>query len=383
MPRQSRVRGGLLLVASWSMGAAGLWLALSAFSHWKGAEPEVTLPVKVFLGVHGPLWYATVAAAAVAVVAAAGLQAVHAVVLRRRPVGPGFVRLRYFLPVMGFELVSVLWTDDVLVPWWDLVLLLPLVVVAAQTLLAGARRTAVLGRQHLAEVVRDPAQLPAGSFTLYLRSFEDDVRRTALEENRHPAPGPGAAVSDLSLSVQTEEEQLARLLRPVAPMVAVGRPGERLPLVGARRLYLPIDDWQDTVLDLMRRARLVVMAVGLGPGLLWEFGEATRLLPAERLVLLLSDREEYETFRAQAAPPRPDAAPPRPALPPYPDGEPPEDLAFTGAVYFDGDWAPHLVLFGGGGGGGGGWNGSGGAGRSAMAKGLRPVLDRYRPGRHH
>jgi len=326
--------------------------------------------------VHGPLWYATVTAAAVVMVAAAGLQTVHTV-LRRPPTGPGFVRLRYFLPVMAFELVSVFFTDDLLVPWWDLALLLPLVVVAAQTLLAGARRTAVLGRQHLVEVVRDPAELPADSFALYLRSFEDDVRRTALEENRHPAPGPGAAVSDLGLSVQTEEEKLALLLRPVAPMVAVGRPGEPLPLVGARRLYLPLDDWQDTVLDLMRRARLVVMAVGLGPGLLWEFGEATRLLPAERLVLLVSDREEYETFRAGAAPPRPDAAPPRPVLPPYPDGEPPEDLAFTGAVYFDGDWTPHFVLFG------GGWNGFGGVTRSPMEKGLRPVLDRYRPDRHH
>ncbi|MEU3416245.1 hypothetical protein ABZ760_34235 [Streptomyces sp. NPDC006658] len=385
VPRQSRARGVLLLAAAWPMGLAGFWQALAAFDHWQDARLRSTMAVDAF-GPRDPWWYATVVAAALIMAGAAALGTVRAVVLRRPPGGQGFSRLRLFLPIMAFNSVPGLWGADSPLPWWDLGLLVPLVAVSAQTLLFGARRLAVLGRQHLAEIIRSPAELRGNSFTLYLRSFEDDVRRTALEENERPAPGPGAVVSDLGLSTRTEEEQLAQALKPVAPMVAVGRPGERLPLVGARRLYLPVDDWQDTVRDLMRRARLVVMAVGLGPGLLWEFSEATRLLPAERLVLLVPGREEYETFRARAAPPGQDAVRPGqagdawapPALPAYPDSEPPAGLTLKGAVYFDVGWAPHFVLFG----AGRSRNRLGGVVRAAMEEGLEPVLDRYRPGRH-
>ncbi|MFC9931318.1 hypothetical protein [Streptomyces sp. NPDC127190] len=374
----------LLLAAAWLTGLVGLGFALAAFNHWQAARfPSRLAAYAVWL--RAPWWYTTVVAAGVIVAGAVALGAVRAVVLRRPPSVQGFSRLRLFLPVMAFDAVYGLGSDS-LVPWWDLDLLVPLVVVCAQTLLFGARRLAVLGRQHLAAIIRSPGELPRDSFTLYLRSFEDDVGRTALEENRHPAPGPGAVLSDLPLSARTEEEQLAQALKLVAPMVAVGRPGERLPLVGARRLYLPIDDWQDTVRDLMGRARLVVMAVGLGPGLLWEFREATRLLPGERLVLLVPGRDEYETFRAQAAAPRRhDTARPGqaggawspPALPPYPDREPPADLTLKGAVYFDADWSSHFVLFG----AGRSRNRPGGVVRSAVAEGLKPVLDRYRPGR--
>lgn len=384
VPRQSRTRGVLLLAAAWPAGLAGFWLALAAVDHWQTARLQSRAAADAF-GLRAPWWYAAVAAAAVIVAGAVALEAVRAVVLRRPPSTQGLARLRLFLPIMAFDTVG-LWGKNPLVPWWDLVLLVPLVAVSAQTLLFGARRLAVLGRQHLAEIIRSPGELRGSSFTLYLRSFEDDVRRTALEENQRPAPGSGAVLSDLALSTRTEEEQLAQALRPVAPMVAVGRPGERLPLVGARRLYLPLDDWQDTVRDLMGRARLVVMAVGLGPGLLWEFREATRLLPAERLVLLVPGRQAYETFRARAAPPLPDAARPGrpghawspPVLPPYPDSEPPAGLTLKGAVYFDAGWAPHFVLFG----AGKHPNRPGGVVRKAVEEGLEPVLDRCRPGRH-
>ncbi|WP_055591963.1 hypothetical protein [Streptomyces hirsutus] len=385
VPRQSRAQGVLLLAAAMPMGLAGFWLAVAACNHWQAARLQSTMAVDA-PGLRDPWWYATVVAAAVIVAGAVALGAVRAVVLRRPLGGQGFSRLRLFLPIMASNSVFGLWGEDLPVPWWDFDLLIPLVAVSAQTLMFGARRLAVLGRQHLAEIIRSPGELRRDSFTLYLRSFEDDVRRTALEETRHPAPGAGAVVSDLGLSSRTEEEQLAQALKLVAPMVAVGRPGERLPLVGARRLYLPIDDWQDTVRDLMGRARLVVMAVGLGPGLLWEFREATRLLPAERLVLLVPGREAYETFRAQAAPPRQGAARPAqaehawspPVLPPYPDSEPPADLTLKGAVYFDAGWAPNFVLFG----AGRNQIRLGGVVRGAMKDGLKPVLDRYRPGRH-
>jgi hypothetical protein len=48
-------------------------------------------------------------------------------------------------------------------------------------------------------------------------------------------------LQNLLLSGLTQEEQLVEALKPAGPVVAVGRPGERLPPVGARRIYL-VDD---------------------------------------------------------------------------------------------------------------------------------------------
>ena len=55
---------------------------------------------------------------------------------------------------------------------------------------------------------------------LYLRSFADD----GCAARRYGA--------------LTEEEQLAKALAWVGPLLAVGRPGEVLPHVGAQRIYV-------------------------------------------------------------------------------------------------------------------------------------------------
>ncbi|MFE0514178.1 hypothetical protein [Streptomyces sp. NPDC058964] len=332
---------------------------------------------------HPKWWYLAAALAGVVVVGTVLVTICRTVILRRPPDRRAFVPAQLFLAIAAFDSISRNSADGSSVPWWDFDLLVPLVSASGCTLLSGARQLAVLGRQHLSDIIQSPKDLQSGSYSLYLRSFEDDLRRTALEETEFRAPGPGAVLPDFRLSGRTEEEQLAEALKPVAPMVAVGRPGEALPLVGARRLYLPIDDWQDTVRDLMLRARLVVIAVGPGPGLLWELTEAVRLLPARRLVLLVPGRATYERFRAAAAAvlteatgrPAGDAAGDSwspPALPPYPEGEPASSLSLKGAVYFDDDGSPHFVFFG---------SGKGRVGHRdrvlvSVGKRLGPVLDR-------
>ncbi|MFJ4950933.1 hypothetical protein [Streptomyces sp. NPDC088760] len=353
-PRQSAAWGWFLTIIAWPTGAVGAALALVAVHHWQ----QTRLPEGPLLADAHEEWWYLAAALAGAVAAGAVLAVVYrAVILRRPPTGNTFVPVRLFLAIAAFNAVNSSWRDDLSVPWGDFDLLIPLASASGYTLLSGARQLAVLGRQHLSEVIQSPRDLRSGSYSLYLRSFEDDLQRTMLEQTEHRAPGPGAVLPDFRLSGLTEEEQLAEALKPVAPMVAVGRPGERLPLVGARRLYLPIDDWQDTVRDLMLRARLVVIAVGPGAGLQWEFSEAVRLLPARRLVLLVPGRETYEQFRAAAGTalaeaarsPTGDGVPapwPPPALPPYPEGEPADKLSLKGAVYFDDGGSPHFVFFG-------------------------------------
>jgi hypothetical protein len=116
---------------------------------------------------------------------------------------------------------------------------------------------------------------------LYLRSFEDDQRASRLKGRL------------------TEEEHLASVLSQIGPFVAVGRPGEALPTVGASRVYLGDEQWQPTVEELLRGARLVIIRTGRTAGLDWEVERAVRLLTPERLVLLVDDARELRLMLAQ------------------------------------------------------------------------------------
>ncbi|MBB4906266.1 hypothetical protein [Actinophytocola algeriensis] len=97
------------------------------------------------------------------------------------------------------------------------------------------------------------------------------------------------------------EEHLIAAFRPLGPVLAVGSPRDQLPPVGARRLYLPGGDWKPPVRSLMVRARMVVIALDATPGTVWEFVEATRVLPPQRLILAVpADKEKYDDFRSRA-----------------------------------------------------------------------------------
>ena len=78
---------------------------------------------------------------------------------------------------------------------------------------------------------------------------------------------------------------MAEILAHVGPVVAIGKPGEPLPELGAARLYVADDQWQAKVIELMGKAALVVIRLGASPGLLWEIEQslAQAAAPACRL----------------------------------------------------------------------------------------------------
>ena len=100
---------------------------------------------------------------------------------------------------------------------------------------------------------------------VYLRSFADDQRGV-----KHL----------LTSGFATDEEHLADAVRPFGDMVAIGRPGELLPLPGGARDYPSDDAWRDVVRSRMKVAPLVVLKAGTGQGLHWELGETLRRRPA-------------------------------------------------------------------------------------------------------
>lgn len=97
----------------------------------------------------------------------------------------------------------------------------------------------------------------ARPFVLYLRSFGDD-------ELLDPTARFGRLVTP------RYEETICRGLATAGEVVAVGRPGERLPELGAARLYADDADWRDVVTALMREAALVFLVAGSSEGIRWE-----------------------------------------------------------------------------------------------------------------
>ncbi|HEX6984320.1 MAG TPA: hypothetical protein VF170_03035 [Planctomycetaceae bacterium] len=116
---------------------------------------------------------------------------------------------------------------------------------------------------------------------LFLRAFVDDgsfSRPNWLLTTMLSLVPIGYANRRLS-----HEEELVRVIKHLGPVVAVGRPGERLPGLGAARLYLPHEQWQAGVKALMDRSQLVILRIW--QGVLWELRTAIELVAPERLVI--------------------------------------------------------------------------------------------------
>jgi hypothetical protein len=156
---------------------------------------------------------------------------------------------------------------------------------------------------------------------LYLRSFCDDAKAAKV------------------MGWTTEEDQLAIVFNKIGPFIAIGRPGEELPELGAARIYVGDDEWQDTITDLMSKAHLVVLRIGETPGFWWEVKRAIQLVNPERLLLLVPrDKKMYEGFRQKA-----NEYFPHP-LPKYERGI--SHLGrLKGIIFFRPDWTAHLIKF--------------------------------------
>lgn len=94
-------------------------------------------------------------------------------------------------------------------------------------------------------------------YILYLRSFNDD------SETSVPLNIAGLCY--------TEEEILISSLKRLGKAVAIGRPDEQAPPLGAKRIYVMEDQWQDKVQELSVDARLVIFRLGETEGLKWEW----------------------------------------------------------------------------------------------------------------
>jgi hypothetical protein len=204
-----------------------------------------------------------------------------------------------------------------------LLLALPLAL-ARWMILKGKRLAAKRAEQVLAEDTRPPV--------VYLRSFRDEDADKGLAgvlQSGAATAGKPLAHSIVAWGTR-EQEALAVLLGQVGPYVAVGKPGEPVPEVGAARMYLHDDKWQAEASKLIGEARLIVVRAGATEGLRWEVGQLVRRArPTTLLFVLPTIAEQYAGFRRWASEVLPQ---------PLPVAQPEGRL-----LVFDPDWRPNVL----------------------------------------
>ena len=124
---------------------------------------------------------------------------------------------------------------------------------------------------------------------LILRQFRDDF----LESGKMSFGGR-----------PTFEHFVAAELNRLGPVVAIGRPGERVQPLGASRDYLDNVDWRGPVGTTMVDAALVVLILGDSESVLWEFRTAIETRGKMRTLIVvppLPDRSELGSRWARFA----------------------------------------------------------------------------------
>ncbi len=134
---------------------------------------------------------------------------------------------------------------------------------------------------------------------VYLRAFAED------STGRDPGPSTRVApLTTFGIVVPQEpvsfEVDLSAKLKAVGPFVGLGKPSRGPPVGGAARLETPYDVWQQTVIDLLRRCRLVLFRAGDTESLRWEMRKVVELVPPERIIFFLQIGSETDTAVQQA-----------------------------------------------------------------------------------
>jgi hypothetical protein len=188
---------------------------------------------------------------------------------------------------LGFLLLLTAWLTFIAGLFFIMLFTIPFVICATKLMRLGVR----LGCLTAVAAMREDSRPPV----LYLRSFDAD---TDLELLDMPARGG-------SLREQRIEERDTTALRRLGVVLALSRPGKRLPPLGATRVTFNDSEWRYEVQKLMEKCCLIVVQVGFSNGLLWEMNQAFKSQPFRPILICVSShadsvinrQQQYERFR--------------------------------------------------------------------------------------
>ena len=167
------------------------------------------------------------------------------------------------------------------------------------------------GRKHAAVDSHATQQRDPRRRILYLRSFQDDSRmmdaewdmvvRTEYGRAGHSQGPIARLIASLPTGILNTggrlEENLAGIVAPIGPFVAIGAPDEPLPQLGAARAYFPEDTWQGQVIEWVDSAQLIVQVAGPTRWIRWELDTILDRGAWPKLVILMPPAQEDHAGR--------------------------------------------------------------------------------------
>jgi hypothetical protein len=126
----------------------------------------------------------------------------------------------------------------------------------------------------------------------WTRIFE---ARGAEDELRHARARPILYLRTFGIDqINKHEHAVMREVRRLGPVIAIGRPGEAFPSLGAARFYVDDAHWQAKVADIAKVSQLVIWVTGATPGLRWELTHLLESIEPEKFVMW-ADPHLYST----------------------------------------------------------------------------------------
>jgi len=126
---------------------------------------------------------------------------------------------------------------------------------------------------------------------LYLRDFDVDGLKQVNESFYE---------FDLEYLERNFETELSLKLSRIGRFVALGAASPQGD-IGAQRIVVQDSEWQAKILQLMRKASMIVLRPALSNGLTWEIGQLVQRNYLDKLVLCLEyskqEKERYNRFR--------------------------------------------------------------------------------------
>lgn len=195
------------------------------------------------------------------------------------------------------------------------------ILVAATVVFAVASQVGAWAGRYLTIDVAAARRADPRPPVVYLRQFVADGVQDSM-----------AAMWGYSSSL---EEALVTAVSPVGPVIALNRPGERLPPAGAARTDATDDGWRGIIEGWLAEASLVLVLAATSEHVDWEMRRCVALVEPHKLVLVVpfdqdpTGREGWAAFRRHAGPL-------------FPKGLP-EDLGSSRMITFGPGFAPAWI----------------------------------------
>ena len=121
-------------------------------------------------------------------------------------------------------------------------------------------------------------------YVRYLRGFETDDYASESKQYKNRKG-----------SSRFSEYYFTKVLQSKETVCAVGMTKEVDAPIGAQRVYLDDETWQEDVRDLMRSAKEIYILVNDRPSCIWEINQSLGML--DKTIFLVDEREKYNKVR--------------------------------------------------------------------------------------